>query len=70
MVYYEGRLMEVRTTQVNGVEKKQVKVHFKGWQAKFDEWIDCDSNRFKLHNNLQHHRPVSILASSLFSSLW
>lgn len=34
----------------SGEAKTQIQFRFKGWGAKFDEWIDADDERIQPHN--------------------
>ena len=43
--WYEAKISDTRQKLVNGKIEEQIKVHFLGWNAKFDEWIDRNSER-------------------------
>ena len=43
LVYYPCKVMDERVNQTSGT--RQIKIHFKGWQPRFDEWIDETSGR-------------------------
>jgi len=51
LVYYPCRVIDERINDNTG--KRQIKIHFQGWQPRFDEWIDDTSERiYARHSKL------------------
>ncbi len=48
-VYYEAQIRKIKQPK-KASDKVKLLFHYKGWSAKFDEWIDYDSERIQPHN--------------------
>ena len=57
-VYYEAKIKMVRTKD----EKTEIKVGFKWWGARYDEWIDSRSERIRCHNLFTNSQCTCIQA--------
>ena len=49
-IFYEAQVRRLRLPKKES-EKLKILFHFKGWSAKFDEWIEAGSDRIRFHSN-------------------
>ena len=56
--WYEAKILEI--ADMEGI--KSIKVHFKGWNSKYDEWLDINSERIQPFGRSQTFLATHLLA--------
>lgn len=53
-IFYEAQVKRLKLPKKE-TEKLKILFHFKGWSAKFDEWIEAGSDRIRYTKNIVSH---------------
>ena len=52
-IFYEAQVKRLKLPKKE-TEKLKILFHFKGWSAKFDEWIEAGSDRIRYNRNISN----------------
>ena len=75
-IFYEAQVKRLKLPKKE-TEKLKILFHFKGWSAKFDEWIEAGSDRIRYNRNISNQVTCvdsittrQIIFYSLFRYFW